>query len=81
VETEHKILPDAAKYDASCPSSGGIGSTTGADICHACTPGGRCVALLEILLTNFCRYDCVYCPAIRNTWPAGRYQSPGNAAR
>lgn len=64
------ILADAAKYDASCASSGttkrdsragGIGSTTGAGICHSYTPDGRCVSLLKILLTNFCIYDCLYC--------------------
>jgi len=65
------ILADAAKYDASCASSGadtrhslgtgGIGSTEGTGICHSYTPDGRCVSLLKILLTNFCIYDCVYC--------------------
>src|SRR5690349_19699590 len=64
------ILADAAKYDASCASSGttrrnsrngGIGSTTGTGICHSYTPDGRCVSLLKILLTNFCMYDCLYC--------------------
>jgi putative DNA modification/repair radical SAM protein len=65
------ILADAAKYDASCASSGapkrsskgkdGIGSTNGMGICHSYTPDGRCVALLKILLTNFCLYDCQYC--------------------
>ena len=65
------ILADAAKYDASCASSGakgrksnaagGIGSTTGNGICHSYTPDGRCVSLLKILLTNFCTYDCQYC--------------------
>lgn len=65
------VLADAAKYDASCASSGttrrdsvggkGIGSTGGTGICHAYTPDGRCVSLLKILLTNFCIYDCVYC--------------------
>ncbi len=65
------ILADAAKYDASCASSGasgrnsrdgkGLGSTTGSGICHAYTPDGRCVSLLKILLTNFCVYDCAYC--------------------
>jgi putative DNA modification/repair radical SAM protein len=64
------ILADAAKYDASCASSGaprraagkgGIGSTTGSGICHAYTPDGRCVSLLKILLTNWCLYDCAYC--------------------
>lgn len=64
------ILADAAKYDASCASSGsaqrtaqagGIGSTAGMGICHSWTPDGRCVSLLKILLTNFCLYDCKYC--------------------
>jgi putative DNA modification/repair radical SAM protein len=65
------VLADAAKYDASCASSGttkrnsrtsgGIGSTTGTGICHSYTPDGRCVSLLKILLTNFCIYDCLYC--------------------
>ncbi len=65
-----RILADAAKYDASCASSGaekrtakpgGIGSTTGSGICHSYTPDGRCVSLLKILLTNYCLYDCAYC--------------------
>lgn len=65
------ILSDAAKYDASCASSGGgrrdsaatggLGSTTGMGICHAYAPDGRCISLLKILLTNFCIYDCAYC--------------------
>jgi putative DNA modification/repair radical SAM protein len=65
-----RILADAAKYDASCASSGapkraadaqGLGSTTGCGICHAYTPDGRCVSLLKILLTNYCLFDCAYC--------------------
>ncbi len=67
-----EILADAAKYDASCASSGaeqrhslqtgGIGSTTGGmGICHSYAPDGRCIALLKILLTNFCLYECAYC--------------------
>ncbi|GJD88261.1 hypothetical protein BHAOGJBA_1775 [Methylobacterium hispanicum] len=65
-----RILADAAKYDASCASSGApkrsarkgeLGSTTGAGICHAYTPDGRCVSLLKILLTNWCLFDCAYC--------------------
>ena len=40
---------------------GGLGSTTGAGICHSYTPDGRCVSLLKILLTNWCVYDCLYC--------------------
>jgi len=66
-----RILADAAKYDASCASSGAkgrkasapgaVGSTTGAGICHSYTPDGRCVSLLKILLTNYCLFDCAYC--------------------
>ncbi len=64
-----KILADAAKYDASCASSGsyrkraaaGLGNTEGMGICHSYTPDGRCVSLLKILLTNYCIYDCSYC--------------------
>jgi putative DNA modification/repair radical SAM protein len=64
------ILADAAKYDASCASSGtarrtsgntGIGSTEGMGICHSYAPDGRCISLLKVLLTNFCIYDCLYC--------------------
>lgn len=78
------ILADAAKYDASCASSGapkrssrgkaGIGSTNGAGICHSYTPDGRCVSLLKILLTNFCLYDCQYCVSRRsNDVPRARF--------
>ncbi|HBH43146.1 MAG TPA: radical SAM protein, partial [Hyphomonas atlantica] len=66
-----EILADAAKYDASCASSGsrkrnsvgtnGIGSTEGMGICHSYAPDGRCISLLKILLTNFCIFDCRYC--------------------
>lgn len=66
-----EILADAAKYDASCASSGaarkdsrngkGVGSTGGMGICHSYTPDGRCVSLLKVLLTNACLYDCHYC--------------------
>src|SRR6187431_26372 len=63
------VLADAAKYDASCASSGaarkgngkGVGHATGSGICHSYTPDGRCVSLLKILLTNYCIYDCQYC--------------------
>ena len=65
------LLADAAKYDASCASSGterrdasdgrGLGSTEGSGICHSYAPDGRCISLLKILLTNFCTYDCLYC--------------------
>lgn len=66
-----EILADAAKYDASCASSGaarkdsrggkGVGSTGGMGICHSYTPDGRCVSLMKVLMTNACLYDCHYC--------------------
>ncbi len=66
-----EILADAAKYDASCASSGtakknslggkGVGSTEGMGICHAYAPDGRCISLLKVLLTNHCIFDCHYC--------------------
>ena len=69
LEEKLTILADAAKYDASCASSGSkmkragarIGSTEGMGICHSFTPDGRCVSLLKILLTNYCIYDCQFC--------------------
>src|SRR5690242_4096137 len=72
LQSKLAILADAAKYDASCASSGsikrdsrqggGIGSTDqGMGICHAYAPDGRCISLLKILLTNSCIFDCAYC--------------------
>src|SRR3569833_995795 len=69
VQEKLAILADAAKYDASCASSGskragngkGIGHSDGTGICHSYTPDGRCVSLLKVLLTNYCTYDCVFC--------------------
>jgi putative DNA modification/repair radical SAM protein len=71
IQAKLAILADAAKYDASCASSGtskrdssggkGIGSTEGMGICHAYAPDGRCISLLKILLTNSCIFDCHYC--------------------
>ncbi|EET48455.1 putative DNA modification/repair radical SAM protein [Thalassobium sp. R2A62] len=71
VQEKLAILSDAAKYDASCASSGstkrdsrdgkGLGSNEGSGICHAYAPDGRCISLLKILMTNFCIYDCAYC--------------------
>ncbi|GLO76320.1 putative DNA modification/repair radical SAM protein [Phaeobacter italicus] len=71
MEEKLAILSDAAKYDASCASSGstkrdsrdgkGLGSNEGTGICHAYAPDGRCISLLKILMTNFCIYDCTYC--------------------
>lgn len=71
LEAKLAILADAAKYDASCASSGavkknsrdgkGVGSTEGAGICHSYAPDGRCISLLKILLTNRCIYDCHFC--------------------
>ena len=71
LEAKLAILADAAKYDASCASSGtskrdsrngrGMGSSEAMGICHAYAPDGRCISLLKILLTNSCIFDCAYC--------------------
>lgn len=65
------ILSAAAKYDASCASSGstrtndskGLGnaSTATNGICHSWASDGRCISLLKVLMTNYCINDCVYC--------------------
>jgi len=63
------ILSGAARYDASCASSGcsaetprgGMGNTSQGGICHSWSDDGRCISLLKILLSNNCRYDCAYC--------------------
>lgn len=64
-----KVLAESAKYDVSCASSGtsrsskkgDIGSAAGWGICHSFSEDGRCIALLKIMLTNNCMYDCAYC--------------------
>ena len=71
VQAKLAILADAAKYDASCASTGtsrrdsrggkAVGSSEGMGICHAYAPDGRCISLLKILLTNSCIFDCAYC--------------------
>ncbi len=68
------ILADAAKYDASCASSGsnrkavpgGIGNAERSGICHSWSADGRCVSLLKILLSNDCLFDCSYCLSRRS---------------
>jgi len=69
ISSKLDILGMAAKYDASCSSSGsgrpntagGIGNAARAGICHSWSDDGRCISLLKILQTNRCIYDCAYC--------------------
>ena len=69
IQDKLTILADAAKYDASCASSGSrrknvgglLGNAAPSGICHTFTEDGRCVSLLKILFTNQCLYDCAYC--------------------
>lgn len=69
IQEKLRILSDAAKYDASCSSSGsqrkntpgGIGTGSNAGICHSFSADGRCISLLKVLLSNCCIYDCQYC--------------------
>lgn len=63
------LLADAAKYDVACTSSGidrdarmgALGNATAAGICHSFSADGRCIALLKVLFTNVCVFDCAYC--------------------
>ena len=66
--TKLEILSAAARYDASCASSGsrrprgsGVGSGVPAGVCHSWSADGRCISLLKLLYSNHCRYDCAYC--------------------
>jgi len=64
-----EILGPAARYDASCASSGsnrqgkkgGLGNASMGGICHTWTADGRCLSLLKVLMTNVCTFDCAYC--------------------
>jgi putative DNA modification/repair radical SAM protein len=63
-----EILSVAARYDATCASSGcsrpsanGIGNGLPAGVCHSWSADGRCISLLKLLYSNRCRYDCAYC--------------------
>ena len=63
------ILADAAKYDVACTSSGvdragkpgSLGNAAACGICHSFSADGRCIALLKVLMSNACAYDCNYC--------------------
>jgi putative DNA modification/repair radical SAM protein len=65
LEQRLEILADAARYDASCavsvadPSRSGRHNELG--IYESVGPDGRRLALLKILLTNECVFDCSYC--------------------
>ena len=77
LEEKLSILADAAKYDASCASSGAegkvdrlagmegkgslLGSASLGGVCHSFSGDGRCISLLKVLFTNSCIYDCAYC--------------------
>ncbi len=63
------ILAEAAKYDASCSSSGSgrtssegnIGAALPSGCCHSFSADGRCISLLKVLMSNACVYNCKYC--------------------
>jgi len=67
--TKLSILAAAARYDASCSTSGsaratapgGMGNGAVGGICHSFAADGRCIALLKVLLSNACAWDCAYC--------------------
>ncbi len=69
VQQKLEILGEAARYDASCASSGStraaekgkLGNAVHGGICHSWAADGRCVSLLKVLQSNACIYDCAYC--------------------
>lgn len=74
IQEKLTILADAAKYDASCASSGssrrntadGIGNAAQSGICHSWSADGRCISLLKVLMSNECLFDCSYCLSRRS---------------
>ncbi|MFV0402004.1 MAG: putative DNA modification/repair radical SAM protein [Oscillospiraceae bacterium] len=64
------ILTESAKYDVACTSSGSsreakpglLGNTVSGGLCHSFAADGRCISLLKVLFTNYCTFDCAYCP-------------------
>ena len=69
IEQKLEILTGAAKYDAACTSSGvnrtalpgQLGNACSGGICHSFSADGRCIALLKVLMSNDCQYNCAYC--------------------
>ena len=80
------ILAEAAKYDASCSSSGNgrtadegfIGAATPTGCCHSFSADGRCISLLKVLMSNACTYDCKYCISRRSNDFPGQLSLQGN---
>ncbi len=77
-----EILAEAAKYDASCSSSGNgrkasegrIGAATPSGCCHSFSADGRCISLLKVLMSNACVYNCKYCISRRsNDFPRATF--------
>ncbi len=67
LDAKLRILSGAAKYDAACTTGGTPRRSRGSDVlhssgvCHSWSADGRCIALLKVLYSNHCRYDCAYC--------------------
>jgi putative DNA modification/repair radical SAM protein len=55
-------LVAAARFDiCGCGGSGAAAKSPLGIIYHAALPGGGCMPLLKVLLTNICVNDCAYC--------------------
>jgi putative DNA modification/repair radical SAM protein len=65
LESKLTVLADAARFDASCAISVADATRTSPNadlgIYESTGPDGRRLALLKILLTNECIFDCSYC--------------------
>ncbi len=83
------ILGAAARYDASCASSGSnrrgqkgsLGAAVACGVCHSWSEDGRCVSLLKILLSNACIYNCAYCANRRGSDVPRATFTPDEVAR
>jgi predicted DNA-binding helix-hairpin-helix protein len=69
------LLSEAARFDVCAPQGAGLAAGTGGELAGAITglrlPGGGCLHVLKVLLTDACHYDCFYC-ANRATRPRRR---------
>jgi predicted DNA-binding helix-hairpin-helix protein len=55
-------LVDAARFDScGCGGAGSAAKSPLGIVHNAALPGGGCIPLLKVLMTNVCLNDCAYC--------------------
>ena len=81
LEAKLAVLADAARYDASCAISVADANrpspNTGLGVYQSTGPDGSRLALLKILLTNECIFDCSYCVNRRSSDVVRAQFTPG----